>query len=435
MTTFSKNILDPALDVSGSINHSTSLDVTDEVDKLGSTISGQNGSSAIIYNITDDIVTISGLSGFTDNDVGKFIEITNSANINNNGLFIIDSIISSNIINIINNSAVYPDTNSGTIDWVERNPYSLEDDLNYIRTDRQNIKGVNYYDLIPTYQRPNNIGTNINTNLNNISGKTTDAVSYFVTNLFYSTAIIGNSKITITSLGNLKHSNSIDNIGIPLFDSAPFNGNYTSCYVEIINRYIGTNFTVLSGIHMGEKIFGVTNSGISVSPNSVEIIFYSCPIGGDIATESTLYSWEVSQALNLSLKYGYNQRLDQLNKSAFRENPITNIFSSGGINSSQHDSLRQLIHFINEGPGNGFNSGAFKEIIGQPFPISIIWYIDSSKVDKIVEKLIIRNDNNIPISITWNIYDTDGSTILNSITDTIVYASNIFESNRTRTIS
>lgn len=435
MTTFSKNILDPALDISGSINHSTSLDIADEVDKLGSIISGQNGSSAIIYNITDDIVTISGLSGFTDNDVGKFIEITNSGNINNNGIFIIDSIISSSIINIINSSGIYPDANSGTIEWVERNPYSLEDDLNYIRTDRQNIKGVNYYSSVSTYQRPNNIGTNINTNLNNISGKTTDAISYFVTRSFYSTAIVGNSKITITSSGNLKHSNSIDSTGIPLFDSAPFSGSYALCYVEVINRYVGTNFVVLSGAHTGEKIFGITNGGISVSPNSVEIIFYSCPIGGDISAESTLYLWEASQTLNLSLKYAYNQRLDQIDKSAFREDPVVNIFSSGGINSSQHDSLRQLIHFINEGPGNGFTSGAFKEIIGQPFPTSIIWYIDSSKVDKIIEKLITRNDNNIPISITWNIYDTDGSTILNSITDTITYNSNIFESSRTRTIS
>ena len=56
--------------------------------------------------------------------------------------------------------------------WTERNPYSLQDDLNYERTDRAAIKGVGYDAPIPTYQRPTAVGTNVPANLSNIATKT-----------------------------------------------------------------------------------------------------------------------------------------------------------------------------------------------------------------------------------------------------------------------
>jgi hypothetical protein len=107
---------------------------------------------------------------------------------------------------------------------------------------------------------------------------------------------------------------------------------------------------------------------------------------------------------------------------------------SGGITPGQHETLPQSIHFISDGPGHGFASGAYKEITGLPFPSSIVWYTDSEKSKKIVEKIIVRNSNQMPISITWNVYNTDGITIVNSLFDTINYTNNIFEINRTRTI-
>jgi hypothetical protein len=108
----------------------------------------------------------------------------------------------------------------------------------------------------------------------------------------------------------------------------------------------------------------------------------------------------------------------------------------GGITTSEHETLRQLIHFIDEGPGDGFASGAYKEVLpsGNPFPTSIIWYLDSGKTKKLVEKLIIYDIHKFPFMITWNMYNTDGVTIVHTITDTITYNA-AFESTRTRTIS
>jgi hypothetical protein len=110
--------------------------------------------------------------------------------------------------------------------------------------------------------------------------------------------------------------------------------------------------------------------------------------------------------------------------------------AGGGITADEHKILRQLIHFIDEGPGGGFASGAYKEILpaANPFPTQTIWWESSLKLQKIVEKNITRNANQTPATIQWKMYDTDGSTVLETVTDTITY-SGVFEISRTRSIS
>lgn len=103
-----------------------------------------------------------------------------------------------------------------------------------------------------------------------------------------------------------------------------------------------------------------------------------------------------------------------------------------GITADAHETLRQLIHFIEDGPAEGFDSGAYREITGTMFPSSVVWYTDSGKTDKIVEKLITWTGVNAT-SIQWKMYSTDGSTVLTTVTDAVTY-SGIFETSRTRTI-
>lgn len=106
------------------------------------------------------------------------------------------------------------------------------------------------------------------------------------------------------------------------------------------------------------------------------------------------------------------------------------------LDIDDHKTLRHLIHFIDDGPGDGFASGAYKETlpVGNPFPIQIIWWQSSSKLKKIVEKNITRNSNQTPSIIQWKMYDTNGITILVTITDTISY-NGVFETFRIRSIS
>lgn len=111
-----------------------------------------------------------------------------------------------------------------------------------------------------------------------------------------------------------------------------------------------------------------------------------------------------------------------------------------GLTESEHKILRHGIHFIDDGPAEGFASGAFREIlpVADPFPTSIIWYDDATKAKKIVEKTITRSGggatNVSPTPIVWKIYAVNGTTVLSTISDAITY-SGVFETVRTRTIT
>ena len=105
-----------------------------------------------------------------------------------------------------------------------------------------------------------------------------------------------------------------------------------------------------------------------------------------------------------------------------------------GLTPAQHQILRQLIHFIDDGPAEGFASGAYKETTPTgPFPTSEIWWESSAKLKKIVSLDTTWTGAKITQEV-WKVYDVDGSTALATVTDVISYTG-IFEASRTRTIA
>jgi len=131
---------------------------------------------------------------------------------------------------------------------------------------------------------------------------------------------------------------------------------------------------------------------------------------------------------------------DSSNNMTFKDGVVSGVKTltelvagSGGLTEGAHKILRQLIHFIDDGPAEGFASGAYREMAGTVFPTSIIWWESSSKSKKIVEKNITWTGVN-PTTIEWKVYDTDGTTVLATVSDSISY-SGVFETNRTRTIT
>jgi hypothetical protein len=105
--------------------------------------------------------------------------------------------------------------------------------------------------------------------------------------------------------------------------------------------------------------------------------------------------------------------------------------ATGGITAPQHQALLQLIHFLDEGPAKGFVSGATKTVTGTVFPTQTLWKRQDGT--KLVEKNITWTGVN-PTTIEWELYAADGSTVLETVTDTISY-SGIFETGRTRAIT
>lgn len=118
----------------------------------------------------------------------------------------------------------------------------------------------------------------------------------------------------------------------------------------------------------------------------------------------------------------------------FYEEGVEKGLTGSGISEAQHKTLRQLIHFIEDGPAEGFASGAYKETTpAGPFPTSEVWWESGSKLKKIVSLDTTWTGPNITQEV-WRIYDVDGSTVLATVTDVVSYTG-IFESSRTRTIT
>jgi hypothetical protein len=346
------NALDQALDIAGSYSKVQTLIVSDEPGGYGAIVSNQTGSTASISAFSGGISTITDLTGMTEQSVGRFLTM-NGANFGgNNGTFLIIAYNSDTSVDISNPSAVFPETYNGTLTWIERYPYSLEDDLNYIRTDRKNIKGTfNWYDAIPTYTRPTATGTAIEANLANIAGKTTDAISYNMNKAFFAQSVnIGDGYTIISSTNNLKHAgaSATDITGVPCFDLIPFINDWNSCYVHITSGsadgYAGSELVVLSGVHKGERIFGITKSEYAVNPDSIQIEFYSAPFNTNYATTATAYTWEAGQSDTINVLYGYNERLDQLDKNAFRSVPALGILTDAALTNKIND----LAHVVGD---------------------------------------------------------------------------------------
>jgi hypothetical protein len=338
-----KNDLDQFLDIAGSFSHVDTKTLTDEPNSLGQAVSGQTGSAASIDAVVGGIVTVSGLTGMTaTGSVGNFITISGAATAANNGTFLITSYISATSVTYSNSAGVAGDANNGSIGWTERAPYSLEDDINFERTDRAAIKGVQYYDPIPTYDRPTAVGTLVPANLTNIADKTLDAHAWVINRKFCGIPVTtGDGYVTFTSAGNLKYADAIDRTGVPINDGADA-GNDEAVYVEIVDGYDEAALEVLTGPFAGHRIFGRTRAGTTgSSPDSVEIEFRSVSKDADIST-SVPYTWEAGQPTTICAFYGYRERADQLTETAFRTILTNGLIGDADLRQDVID-IRQVI--------------------------------------------------------------------------------------------
>jgi len=331
------NSLDQALDIAGSLIKSATYTLLEEPNSLGSPVSGQFGISAQVTDVTSGIVTLDGLSGMTVSSIGRFITIADAADPNNNGTFLISSYISATSVTIVNASGVFPDANSGSLTWTERNPYSLEDDLNYIRTDRAAIKGVNYYDSIPTYVRPTATNINLDANLSNISGHTTDA-KVIVTNRKFENVTVneGDTYITLTDVGNLKHADAIDITGVPIWDGYD-SGNWNSCYVEFASN-LETELIAYGGLPDGYRIFGRVRAGSGASPDSIEIEFRAVELGANVSS-SIPYTWDGYQPTVIDVYYPYRDMLSRLDENALRILLVNGLVNDAGKDTNLYSLI------------------------------------------------------------------------------------------------
>jgi hypothetical protein len=323
------NRLDQKLDIAGSQNQAENLVQSEEVLQLGSRIAGQLGFSASIIN--SGVTTISGLSGMTDQSVGHFLTLFGANSSINNGTFLITLFNSSTSVDIVNVSAVN-DLNNGSISWLERASYSLEDDLNYIRTDRSDIKGVDYFAPVPTYTRPSDITAQIPANLSNIAGKTTDARSLVNTRKFEGVGpIVGNNFIHLFQAGQFPYANTVNRLGLPLHDHAD-SLNDNACYCDIIDPEDGAALNTISD---GYKIFGFSRQGSSgVNGDSFEVELRYMQDDQSFA-QSLPYIWETDQPSIVDIYFPFRESFADMDETALRTMVVHGVISGLSFKPTQ----------------------------------------------------------------------------------------------------
>lgn len=94
--------------------------------------------------------------------------------------------------------------------------------------------------------------------------------------------------------------------------------------------------------------------------------------------------------------------------------------NTGGLSAAEHAAIADLIHFIDDGPANGFASGALCETTyAGALPTESVWYADATKTKRIVA-VNTTYAGALPTTQTWRMYDDDGA-LLVTLTDSITY--------------
>jgi len=229
--TVADNWLDQELDIQGSGTVDNARVLTDESGLLG--LASATGTGDTIGGAAPSMTLTDAGGAFTAADIGKFITVVGATTGANNGTFLISDVTGGTVLEYQNASGVaeaFPGTYS------IRRPYSLLDDEDFHRTDRKNIKGTaSHVTDVPTYQRPDAVGTNVPANLTNIASKTTDAKALVNSRKFENaTATEADTVLTLTDTGNLPHADAVDRTGVPINDGAD-SGNDEATYAEIID--------------------------------------------------------------------------------------------------------------------------------------------------------------------------------------------------------
>jgi len=264
------NKLDQALDVKGSQTPDSQKTLLDE--PAGTGILIHSGSGGSIGGTAPKMHLIKIGAAFTDQDVGCWLTLSGTPHLANSGTFQIIEYVNANYIVYYNLTGI--GESIPTAVWLINKGYTLEDDINFIRTDRRLIKGTpQHYSPIPTYIRPKNTTVNVSTNLTNITSKTLDAKGIVLNRRYAGTPVAqGYIKLTLTSIGAMQWADAIDRRGIPINDGADA-GNDLSTYAEIIDPVTHANIyvtgkavgdiTCVSGVGFNDGETFVLNDGAS----------------------------------------------------------------------------------------------------------------------------------------------------------------------------
>ena len=322
----SKNLLDQALDLAGSLNKSDieNLDYNDESRGVGAKVgAAMSGVSAV-----GGVVT--GLSGMTANDVGLMLDFGGT------DIYLITEFVSSSSVKIANTGFVIALANNVQ----KRKPYSLESDMNYARKDRAAIKGVAYDAALPTWT--NAAGDQTDANLSNLAAVAADKYSFIMPVAKELRAVSG-SEVSFDRGSMDLCTGATSKIGIPVFDADAgnaFKDDWRACYVDVVNADTGEEFVDGTGA-APKKVFGITYKGAG---NNVKVKFFSVAVGSDLSNAAP---FSLPANSNVNMTFGNAEKLTDLSPTAFRSVKVLGLSTDADLRLDV-DALQTL-----SGQGDG----------------------------------------------------------------------------------
>lgn len=259
----------------------------------------------------------------------------------------------------------------------------------------------------------------------NVSGSVSTVTDLTINNCIFDTTSVGINLASHTGTANLKIYNNI------------FKGSNPAV------RVLSDNWLVSAGSNSFFDV--ITSYSLTLAPNAK---IYS---NGDSLRLGTVFGANPTNFIHTGVDDNTDKQSLHFNGVGsvplgtiadgefltYSGGEIVSTTSPGGISESDHRSLRQFVHLAGaDGPGLGFATGAFLEKlpVGSPFPTSYIWYESAAKTEKILEITVTRNAQKRPTQVVYEIYNADGSTVEETITDTPAYTSGVISS-ETRTIA
>jgi hypothetical protein len=115
--------------------------------------------------------------------------------------------------------------------------------------------------------------------------------------------------------------------------------------VAITETVASANFAVtgMSGgtANGGQRIYAFTQAGGSTDGDSVEVRFYSIPIGDPVTTANP-YTWESTQPSTIDIFYPFRERLDLMDENCLRTTLVNGVVGDAG-QAQDISEIRQAI--------------------------------------------------------------------------------------------
>lgn len=102
---------------------------------------------------------------------------------------------------------------------------------------------------------------------------------------------------------------------------------------------------------------------------------------------------------------------------------LNRLVSNSLSDTQSHQALLDIIHFLDDGPGDGWASGAVRVRTGTaPNAGGWVWYTSTAQTARIIDCTITYTGSSIvPATKVWRLYAANGTTVIRTVTDTYTW--------------